>query len=401
MVNFHINANTMSKTVLVTLLVFLGACGGGGGASNGGNAQTATGVFKDANVEGLSFRSGGQSGVTGPGGAFTYEVGQPVSFSVGGAVIGSATGQAVITPLDLVTGSTTNTARVQNIVRFLVMLDTDNNPANGIGISSAVRSAAASWAVNFDAADLATELALIVAAASTADGTTHTLPTAAAAQSHLESTLLCARSGAFRGTFAGTDNGPFGIMIDAATGVASGVAFSTKNRARLTLTGATAVSFDQSATFVTGDTSTRATFSGQFKGTDQVSGTWENTRFAESGTFSGNRIGSAADAVNRFTARVSGDAAGLFTFDVSATGAVTGIAYSIRSIVPDLVVTDEEATSGTLSGTTLTAMTIESTSGNATTINGTLNTSTGGLTGTWVDLNGHSGTFSGSGCRLN
>ena len=296
MVNFHINANTMSKTVLVTLLVFLGACGGGGGASNSGNAQTATGVFKDANVEGLSFRSGGQSGVTGPGGAFTYEVGQPVSFSVGGAAIGSATGQAVITPLDLVTSSRTNTARVQNIVRFLVMLDTDNNPANGIGISSAVRSAAASWAVNFDAADLATELALIVAAASTADGTTHTLPTAAAAQSHLESTLLCARSGAFRGTFAGTDNGPFGIMIDAATGVASGVAFSTKNKALVTLTGATAVSFDQSATFVTGDTSTRATFSGQFKGTDQVSGTWENTSFAESGTFSGNRIGSAADA---------------------------------------------------------------------------------------------------------
>ena len=181
MVNFHINANTMSKTVLVTLLVFLGACGGGGGASNGGNAQTATGLFKDANVEGLSFRSGGQSGVTGPGGAFTYEVGQPVSFSVGGAAIGSATGQAVITPLDLVTSSRTSTARVQNIVRFLVMLDTDNNPANGIGISSAVRSAAASWAVNFDAADLATELALIVAAASTADGTTHTLPTAAAA----------------------------------------------------------------------------------------------------------------------------------------------------------------------------------------------------------------------------
>ena len=397
MVNFHINANTMSKTVLVTLLLFLGACGGGGGASNGGNAQTATGVFKDANVEGLSFRSGGQSGVTGPGGAFTYEVGQPVSFSVGGAAIGSATGQAVITPLDLVTSSGTNTARVQNIVRFLVMLDTDNNPANGIGISSAVRAAATSWTVNFDAADLATELALIVAAASTADGTTHTLPTAAAAQSHLESTLLCARSGAFRGTFAGTDNGPFAIMIDAATGVASGAAFSTKNTALVTLTGATAVSFDQSATFVTGDTSTGATFNGQFKGTDQVSGTWENTRFAESGTFSGNRIGATASATNRFTGRVAGDAVGLFTFDVGGSGVVSGTAYTVSSVTTGLVVNNEVTISGTLSGTTLTAKS----SDNVTTINGTLNTNTGGLTGTWVDLNGNSGTFSGSGCRLN
>jgi hypothetical protein len=283
MINVSIDVNVMGKAVLVALPLLLAACGGGG-SSNGGNAQTATGVFKDANVEGLSFRSGDQSGVTGPGGTFSYEVGQPVSFSVGGAAIGSTTGQAVITPLDLVSGGTTSTPRVQNIVRFLLMLDTDNDPANGIGISSAVRSAAGTWTVNFDAADLATELAPIIAAASSADGTAHTLPTVSNAQSHLEATLLCARSGAFRGTFAGTDTGPFGIMIDAATGVASGVAFSDKNKAFVALTGATAVSFDQSATFVTGDASTGATFSGQFKGTDQVSGTWENTSFAESGT---------------------------------------------------------------------------------------------------------------------
>lgn len=354
-------------------------------------------MFKDANVEGLSFRSGSQNGVTGPGGTFSYEVGQPVSFSVGGAAIGTATGQALITPLDLVSSGTTNTPRVQNIVRFLVMLDTDNDPANGISISSAVRSTAGNWTVNFDAADLATELAPIIAAASAADGTVHTLPAAATAQSHLEATLLCVRSGAFRGTFIGTDNGPLAIMIDAATGAGSGVAYSNDNNALVTLTGATAVSFDQSATFVTGDTSTGATFIGQFNGADQVSGTWENISFAESGTFLGNRIGSAANAVNRFTGKVAGDAVGLFTFDVNGTGSVTGIAYTVSTITPGLVVSDEVEISGTLSGTTLTA----ATPGNGITINGTLNTGTGGLTGTWVNLNGNSGTFSGSGCRLN
>jgi hypothetical protein len=63
------------------------------------------------------------------------------------------------------------------------------------------------------------------------------LPNARAAQAHLESTLLCTYSGAYKGTYSGGDNGNFGFIIDASSGNAVGVAYSVAGDELFTLSG--------------------------------------------------------------------------------------------------------------------------------------------------------------------
>ncbi len=76
----------------------------------------------------------------------------------------------MLTPLDLVANGATTDAGVQNRIRFLMMLDADGDPANGIAISDNVRARAAQWSqVDFATADLPAALATIIADAQSAD----------------------------------------------------------------------------------------------------------------------------------------------------------------------------------------------------------------------------------------
>jgi hypothetical protein len=386
--------NTLGAFLVMTLV----ACGGGGGG-DGGGTTTATGYFKDSNVAGLTFTSGAQSGVTGADGSFTYEVGQSVSFNLGGVNIGDVAGKSVVTPLDLVSNGTSSTQEVVNIVRFLMMLDSDGDPSNGINISAAVQAAADGWSpVNFSAADLATELAVIMADANAADGITHALPNSNTAQGHLESTLNCVRSGIYHGTYSGTDRGGFSALVDAADGLVSGFAFSSIDQWRYELVGTTAVSHDQSATFITGNVSSGASFSGRFTGPDSLAGSWSLAPH-DSGLFSGGRIGGSAGAVYRFTGTFSGDSHGLLAFNIDAANHVSGVAYTAYDLY-DYVVNEIVSFSGTLSGPNLTAYVYDGNLLDAT-ITGTLDKDAGTVSGSWSDQDGHSGIYSGSGCRLN
>ena len=363
------------------------------GCANGGGvgAATAIGIFKDSNVAGLGYISGSQTGITGSDGSFTYEVGQNVTFSVGGVTIGTAVGDSVVTPVDLVSGGSSNLTQVQNIVRFLLMLDSDGNANNGIQLSSAVRLVADSWSqVDFSTSDLPSELASIIGDAVLVDGTVHSLPSAATARSHLEATLLCAHAGAYRGTFTGDDNGPAAGFVDANTGFFSGLAFSNTDQELVTLSGITSVSFDQRATFVAGNSSMGSTFNGEFTTVDEITGTWNNTFYSLSGTFAGSRIGGASNAAFRFTGHFTGDATGLYSFDVDGSDNITGVAYS--AIDEDLF-----SLNGSVTGSSISV-----TASDGTIISGTLNKITGALSGTWLDnTGGLSGAFTGSGCKLN
>jgi hypothetical protein len=271
------------------------------------------------------------------------------------------------------------------------MLDNDGDPSNGINISSAVQTVAETFAqVHFGAADLAAELTSIISDATSADGVPHVLPDAAVAKAHLESTFLCIYAGAFTDEFTGGDHGRFGAIVDATTGFVTGMAFSIPNQEVIALSGMTPISFDQHAVFVSDNASTGATFSGQFIHTDYFDGTWENSLSSTSGMFSGFRIGGATDAAFRFTGSFMGDDFGLFALDVDGSDNITGVAYSV---------TDGELfpLSGTVSGTTVSAMTSD-----GTVITGTLDKVTGVLSGSWVDdAEGLSGTYTGSGCKLN
>jgi hypothetical protein len=162
------------------------------------------GVFRSDTVIGLGYVSGSHSGLTDKSGAFTYEEGQGITFSVGAVSIGAVpTAKNLLTPVDVAQGTGTSN-RVLNVVRFLMMLDQDGNANNGLQISAAVTAAAASWApVDFDTTDLPTTLGPIIQQASAADGVSHVLPEAVTAQAHLRTGFYCTHAGNYYGWAAG------------------------------------------------------------------------------------------------------------------------------------------------------------------------------------------------------
>ena len=148
---------------VAVLSLLLVACGG---SSSSGDANTTgtirspstpssptvkSGVFLDAAVAGLSFSSGVLFGVTDINGTFEYIEGELVTFSVGGMTLGSVSGAAVITPVDLVPGAIDEThPMVVNILRFLQSIDEDANLANGIQISEAALAVMNGRTIDFD-----------------------------------------------------------------------------------------------------------------------------------------------------------------------------------------------------------------------------------------------------------
>jgi hypothetical protein len=112
----------------------------------------STGLFLDAEVEGLSYTTdSGITGTTDKNGTYVFLPGENVSFSVGGVNIGTVAGAPVCTPFDFAAAST-------NIARFLQSLDADGDPSNGIDIVAA-NTALAGTTVSSDAflaADAAT-----------------------------------------------------------------------------------------------------------------------------------------------------------------------------------------------------------------------------------------------------
>jgi len=130
-----------------------------------------TGIFTDSAVEGLSFSTATQSGITDAAGTFMYIAGETITFSIGGTVIGEpVTATGAMTPRDLVPGtplpSTTreieNLAddpdsaearainRFVNIIVFLQSLDEDANVDNGITIPAGIATLLNGIQLDFD-----------------------------------------------------------------------------------------------------------------------------------------------------------------------------------------------------------------------------------------------------------
>ena len=105
-------------------------------------AVVLKGVFKDSEVEGLSYETATQSGITDAAGEFNYIEGEEVTFKVGNLLIGSALGQELITPITLAqtidASATIESNLAQNIAALLQTLDEDGDESNGILITSEV-----------------------------------------------------------------------------------------------------------------------------------------------------------------------------------------------------------------------------------------------------------------------
>ena len=173
----HFKASTLVSSFATLLL--LGGCGGGGNSNNAvvpGVEPTPilTGYFTDSAVEGLTYTTDTQSGVTDLNGAFTYQAGETVVFSIGDFMLGeSATAAPKMTPLDLIPDSflpTTrnelspllrnkaiNTAEViafrklSNMLTFLQALDYDKDASNGITIADGMGIVLEGVSIDFSA----------------------------------------------------------------------------------------------------------------------------------------------------------------------------------------------------------------------------------------------------------
>jgi hypothetical protein len=384
--------------MLVVAIAGLQACGGGSG--DGGLAGLPpnegpsgnVGVFKDSNVSGLSYTSGTLSGVTRQDGTFDYQANQQTTFRIGGVTLGSTAGKPVVTPIDLVPSGSSTTTSVINIARLLMTLDADTDPDNGIVISQNVQTRAANWSsVNFADAGFDTTLATLAADARSADGGLHTIPTSLAARLHVESTFLCAASGAYRGTFTGGEQGRFAVIVTPNAGQVIGLGAVANQFGNFAITATTFLSIDQQMTFVSRNDQTGATFSGRLQSPDVMTGTWSQTG-TSGGTFTGTRLLAKRDAIYRYSGFFSDPAlpeSGIVTFDVNSAGQLTGIAYGTLR---------DQLTNFT---GTLTASTLSATASNGASITATVPTALPlNLQGTWTST-GAAGTFSALGCKLN
>lgn len=348
--------------------------------------QIATGVFIDSVVSGLSFASGGQSGVTDANGTFSYEVSQPVTFSVGGVEIGTTAGKDAVTPLDLVAGSTGATPEVVNIVRFLMLLDTDGNAANGITISDALRERAAGWPqIDFSTSDLDAALAAIIPDTEV-DGAIRALPAANAATAHFATSFRCAMSGYYNGTFTGGDDGYFAFTITPNGAIAGGGYSTVEDEFAALLFNPNVLPVENDAVFVAGVASTGSSFSGRLNGYDEVAGTWTD------GTFSGARYAGTTTAAYKYLAfiRFNGNVVGSAFLEIDADDVVT--------LTPHVDFRTNVRGDGATAPLENDTFEITGPNGSFTV---TFDRTALTLSGTWTNTaNGSSGPIDGGGCRL-
>ena len=346
---------------LVVVLLHFSGCGGGSsdgtvpGPSTGPSPEPTTppvipeppaggimGQFKDANVEGLEYRtSGGHTGVTDSDGMFICEEDGTVTFSVGGVEIGTSDCKLVVTPVDLVPGGSLDSAEVKNIVRFLLVLDEDADRSNGIKISESVRQAARGWNLDFDANNFAASIDSIVEDIAQVYDDDRAVTDENEAKDHLQRTLRCSYSGVYTGTFSGNDQGRFGVLVDSRTGAITGVSYSTMYDEFNIQMGTRAIALEQREITFNGSNSLGdGGFVGRFTSVDMITGSWSwedpedsDSQIDETGTFSGTRIGSDRGAKYRVTGfwRNPSDLEdyGFFAFDVDAQGQLTGVGYSV------------------------------------------------------------------------
>jgi hypothetical protein len=137
---------------LFSLLLGVTGCsqGGGGPAVFKPEGTYQTGFFVDSPVEGLQYHTITWDSTTDSEGTFYYQNGEQITFSIGGVVLGRTTARGIITPVDLDNHVQPNfSTKVINITRFLLSLDQDGNPGNGITIPQNIRDALKDIRVDF------------------------------------------------------------------------------------------------------------------------------------------------------------------------------------------------------------------------------------------------------------
>lgn len=149
------------------------------------------GVFIDSPVEGLTYISNNQSGVTDSEGSFNYIEGNTITFSVGGIDLGTTKAKAKITPLDISdeNNATISSQKVRNIASFLQSLDSDGNADNGITISNVTVASLKGLSLDFNSDNFLKELTDIITIVNTNNNSNLNVVSGNEAAKHLANTL--------------------------------------------------------------------------------------------------------------------------------------------------------------------------------------------------------------------
>ena len=116
----------LSSGLAIGAMMSLVGCGGG---SSWSTPSTVTGQFIDTYVSGLNYTCdpSGKADVTNDMGEYTCNIGDTVTFSLGGYVLGTATASSGIVTPEILYPSTTDeiTPAAMNVAQLLQSLDAD------------------------------------------------------------------------------------------------------------------------------------------------------------------------------------------------------------------------------------------------------------------------------------
>ncbi len=118
------------KAILFALVLFVSACGGG---SSGTDANPQIGNL-EVGIEGLSFKSGSNKGLTTATGFFTFKKDGKVQFAVGDFLVGNETAGASVIKFEDLFAAGKEDAKFGKTLQVLNVLDADLDSANGIEI---------------------------------------------------------------------------------------------------------------------------------------------------------------------------------------------------------------------------------------------------------------------------
>lgn len=321
--------------------LFMIACGGGGGGEENSTSPANTeqqGKFIDSLVSGLRYETSSTSGFTDAQGQFSYRDSEIIRFYVGNVFIGEASGQAIITPVELVNGAIDeNNVQVQNIVMFLQSIDEDSDESNGINITSNATNNASGQTVDFSLPkgdfEANSVVQILISAITNSNGQARSMITRAQAKKVFRRNLLGLFAGDYKGSFTGDDTGSWSATVDI-NGNISGTSTSDTYGPD-TISGSLSSSGKSSMSGTVGS----AIFSGNFSRSGNATGSWVDDGGA-SGSFTGTRISAApaAGSGGGTSAPVSGGTAGSVTItgnDANVIGA--SFAPNLDPVVIDVL----------------------------------------------------------------
>lgn len=153
-----------------------------------------TGVFLDNAVEGISYRTETESGITSAAGEYSYIDGESVTFSIGTLDFPTVIAGPVVTPVEMSSSKNIFSNISTNVARLLQSLDEDGDLDNGIQIPEQAASSAVP--IDFDVeTDVFSESTDVVNLVANSGSVNTQLVQASDAVDHLVQTIVDSGSG--------------------------------------------------------------------------------------------------------------------------------------------------------------------------------------------------------------